>query len=852
MARYWRCPSCGATQDKGANEAVQATLRDAAQAAGGLVRCTQCGSAFGAQAIYDGQYDAPLADSESAEVVGAGGAQPPGGPAVPAGPAPEPVTVQCPACGHENPLDALRCAQCHIELLPGRRFKERLGNLALGLGIVAALLGLAYLIARSGNAPSICASPGVLLIMAVVLLVGTIRLAVGRTPMYERHLKRAEHNTPGDLPRALADVERALQLAPAKQRTAILRQRGELYAQMGRKQEAVADLSAYAADTAAHGGSKVISTVTGIDVDISGAQAEQRIESLRADLMRAGALAAVGFCLHCRDAYVLGVDHACPNCGRAVAKPTYVQPEAAEATLLQVRAEGLAKLKARRIKRTLIWIAVGLFVACAGFGLIYALTQQGKAGSGGANRAGGVASATATPKRAISSTDGIIEFTCPSDWQPITAAEVDKLMETSLEGLSSGTLTHVGGCFKGEVGDCANCAQIVAAVALVPELPGGFTETQYASVKAATEKEMGSRLEAFRAVQVSGMGGIESKHVGRSKKTRLWDTIVVSSQPGRVYMLSCGAGAALYAQYEPVFAAAVSSLVIHDLETKATLPSYPPTAAPAPTMPAPPTAAPAPTMPAPPTEPPAPMVQAGQIVAVVLADALNVHEGPGTDYAVLASVKSGDALTVLSKSESGEWLRVACADSTEGWVSAKRVSVLGPTDTLPVEAVAPPSTQPAATSTATQSPAPLVIGEDWSAVCAVSPALGRVVGNAPLGADIEIRGYITPPSVFIVNGSLPFRLKPRAYAQGIDWAKLCTFTVQIPFGDGPNQVSPLPDNAQFTDVVARDRDGRTLSGWKNNLESRHVLVRGTVAKLPSEKGLSGSSTINLSEILLLE
>ena len=83
MARYWRCPSCGATQDKGANEAVQATLRDAAQAAGGLVRCTQCGSAFGAQAIYDGQYDAPLADSESAEVVGAGGAQPPGGPAVP-------------------------------------------------------------------------------------------------------------------------------------------------------------------------------------------------------------------------------------------------------------------------------------------------------------------------------------------------------------------------------------------------------------------------------------------------------------------------------------------------------------------------------------------------------------------------------------------------------------------------------------------------------------------------------------------------------------------------------------------------------------------------------------------------
>lgn len=60
----------------------------------------------------------------------------------------------------------------------------------------------------------------------------------------------------------------------------------------------------------------------------------------------------------------------------------------------------------------------------------------------------------------------------------------------------------------------------------------------------------------------------------------------------------------------------------------------------------------------------------GEETAVVLADRLNLREGPGLDRAVVGVLRRGERVTVLVRSADGAWLRVRTAAGQEGWVAA--------------------------------------------------------------------------------------------------------------------------------------------------------------------------------------
>ena len=73
-----------------------------------------------------------------------------------------------------------------------------------------------------------------------------------------------------------------------------------------------------------------------------------------------------------------------------------------------------------------------------------------------------------------------------------------------------------------------------------------------------------------------------------------------------------------------------------------------------------------------------PSVRASNVSAettvVVTADTLNVRAGPGTSYKVVAQVKRGTVLTVLERSQLGDWLKVRTPAQIVGWVSARYVA----------------------------------------------------------------------------------------------------------------------------------------------------------------------------------
>lgn len=117
-----------------------------------------------------------------------------------------------------------------------------------------------------------------------------------------------------------------------------------------------------------------------------------------------------------------------------------------------------------------------------------------------------------------------------------------------------------------------------------------------------------------------------------------------------------------------------------------------PTVTPAPTATASPTAVPSPTLPA--TFTPAPTAKPTvppTAVPLVFVDVptLNVRQGPGTDYPIVAAIEQGGQYEVMGRSFNGDWWQLCCFIGEPGWVIGDAVTVTGDTANVPVVRVAP-------------------------------------------------------------------------------------------------------------------------------------------------------------------
>jgi hypothetical protein len=389
-----------------------------------------------------------------------------------------------------------------------------------------------------------------------------IGFAVGRTPRHEQYRKRAERHMKISPQQALVDLTTAIEAAPKKQKAALFRRRSDLYAQMGRRLEALDDLTTYSQSDGAHAGARGAAEVTGIPLDsFAEGWTQGTISGMQRDLARDGQLVAIGYCRRCKDVKdAAEKGKRCVVCGAKLKDARYVRPgeRAAEARNL------LAVTRRRRTRRlvTLAIAVVGTVAAvliCSYSGVFEPRTRRSP--SPAAPSATPAPSAVPSgPATFVSFSEDVFSFEYPSDWTPITEDEIPILLAGALEGMDESQARYIGGVWTGGLVDCAGCAQIVLVVMEQKGMQGPLTEEQYQNYRDATEQRMGSRLISTRYATVGGLPGAEAIHVGASQRTKLWDLIVLPPEPGLIYSMSCTALKDEYEQFEGVFAHAYATM----------------------------------------------------------------------------------------------------------------------------------------------------------------------------------------------------------------------------------------------------------------------------------------------------
>jgi hypothetical protein len=513
----------------------------------------------------DGREERAMAEDEAGEAIVTGE----GGVSDPAPSEKGEAVLICPKCEAENPPTLDHCEQCGAALLPGWTIRDRLGLIGTGIVGAAILVGLGYLMNTVEGVPDCCISPEQLLCMATFGLVASFAAAVRRTPEFEQYQKRALRHVEASPEQALADFAKALDTAPPKRHAEILKQRYELLAKLGRKEEAVADLAAYASHEEAHRGSKLLGDFVGVDLQqAAGVGTQQELAGLQKELVQEGALVGVGYCKHCKDAVQLDEQGRCVLCGGEVKKPRLVKPEEADAERTRIRGEKASK---RRSRIALAIVAVVVLVGC---GLCVGWIEWMNRLRPEDEEAQMTLVATAAP---TSFEEDIFAFEYPSDWEQITEDEVDELLKTSLKGLTPDAYSYIGGVYTGGIGDCEGCAQIVLIAMKDPSLTGTLTDEEYQRVREAAEDKMGARLLDHHKAEICSLPAAESVHLGASGDTKLRDVIVVPPEPGVAYMVSCCAQEDSYDAFEAVFDRALATFQVM-LPTPEPSPAAEPTA----------------------------------------------------------------------------------------------------------------------------------------------------------------------------------------------------------------------------------------------------------------------------------
>jgi hypothetical protein len=157
--------------------------------------------------------------------------------------------------------------------------------------------------------------------------------------------------------------------------------------------------------------------------------------------------------------------------------------------------------------------------------------------------------------------------------------------------------------------------------------------------------------------------------------------------------------------------------------------------------------------------------------AVVTSDTLNVRSGPGTNYAVVGTLKKGAAVTVVGRSADSKWAKLSFSDVAEAWASAQYLSFNIDFAGAPV-AKAPPAPPPP-----TRAPAPGNV-----AFLVIENHIGRYITVQVNDKNFRVEGKV---------GETPGRY--RWELQGVGRYRVAA---QLPNGGAHNwdlYVEPTPD-----------------------------------------------------------
>jgi len=565
--------------------------------------------------------------------------------------APQEARIQCPKCKAQNLPNQLRCTICRADLLPGEGVLFRIGVFIFSL-LAAGFFGwLAYALATNAEtAPPICEGPLQPAFIAVgVFFMGLLAL-VRQTPRYTRYANRAERHTGVNLTQALDDYNRAIEIAPEKERAPLLQKRARVYEKLGRQEEATRDLIAYTYEAGAYRTGAGMVTLLGADAET---YASGRASDERKLLIQSGKAVALGYCRRCRDVVELDPKLRCPN--HRWTKPKEARlfiPSDVEAG----RAEILATIHRKRFDwlKRLLRFAAAMAILVAGLLIVLKLVapQESPATKPTQSLPAVLDDAAVSVTDAVFDQEGV-SFTYPSNWEMISASQRQELLRTSLKGLEG--YDYLGGVFINGASNCPDCAQIIVLISPIPSEGEVLSEARYTDIKAEAQNTMGSRLLEHNFQAVNGIPAVVSKYIGKSQESQQWDIMLLIPDEERMLMVSCSAHRDAYADFEPIFTATMESLAFEFGIPELPTPTPPPLQA---------------------TQTPVVMP-----LATVNRSSINVRSGPGTGFGAVAGLARGSEVRVVGRNEAGDWLKIA---DPEGWVLAELVTLSVPVSDLPV------------------------------------------------------------------------------------------------------------------------------------------------------------------------
>ena len=185
--------------------------------------------------------------------------------------------------------------------------------------------------------------------------------ALQRTPLYEKYVDRAKRHLSVDPDQAVADFTQALNLAPEKQKGAILKERSKLLATLGRDMDAARDKIAAMDSEDAFAGTAGLATMIGADKDIMVSDAKSREQQ---EMVKSHVAVGLGWCKKCKAVVELDDAMRCKIHPTAKISDVHVAvPEDVPAELARRQAEITSRNKSLRLKRIILLITIVLVIA---------------------------------------------------------------------------------------------------------------------------------------------------------------------------------------------------------------------------------------------------------------------------------------------------------------------------------------------------------------------------------------------------------------------------------------------------------------------------------------------------------
>ena len=273
--------------------------------------------------------------------------------------------IHCQKCKTVNAPDREKCQSCGTSLLPGRGAGARIGGLLAGLAFGALSVFIVVRIFEGAEMPDLgCAftSPVYWIIAAVGSpLIGLV-YALQRTPAHETYSERAKRHLALDAEQALADFNQALQLAPEKQKSAILKERAKLLQTLGLAQDAARDRIAAMESAGAYEGTEGLASILGADKDMMVRDAKTREQK---EMLKAHAAVGLGWCKACKAAVELDEQMHCKLHPKARVRDIKLAvPDDVPLELAAMQAALTKQYKALRVRR-IVFAVLGIVILTA-------------------------------------------------------------------------------------------------------------------------------------------------------------------------------------------------------------------------------------------------------------------------------------------------------------------------------------------------------------------------------------------------------------------------------------------------------------------------------------------------------